>query len=54
MITLGLVLLLPCPDSGLELVSLELFLVEPVIQQDDVDCGVEFCAPEFVYLVFPE
>lgn len=49
-----LFLLLPCPDSGLELVPLELFFVEVAIQQDDVDCGVEFCTPEFVHLVFPE
>src|SRR5262249_36112968 len=42
------------PDRGLELGPLELFFVEVVIQQDDVDRSVEFCTPELVHLVFPE
>src|SRR5437773_9823352 len=46
--------LLACPNRSLELVPLELFSVEVVIQQDDVDRGVEVCTPEFVHLVFPE
>src|SRR5437879_5260003 len=47
-------LLLAFPDRGLELVALELFLLEVVIQKDDVDRGVEVCTPECVHLVFPE
>ena len=50
----SLLLVLPFPDSGLKLFPSELLFVEVVIQQDDIDCGVEFGTPELVHLVFPE
>lgn len=53
-IALPLLLFLPRVASGLELGSLELLFDEVVIQQDDIDGGVEFGAPELVHLVLPE
>ncbi len=41
-------------DRGMELFALELFLFEVIVQQDDVDRGVEVATPELVYLILPE